>query len=194
MDSFIASWFLEVRKMDNSPTPKFKCPSCGELNSQVAAADEFSCQSCNQLFKLSGHYCPECFEYSEENRASCANCGEILIRSCPKCGRENWSGRHNCRYCGQSLDLFTTVADRYSTTAPADRFQARMQRAKTIRTIDEVASSSRMEELNLAEEVRRSGVMDQERRSRQRDRQLLIAAGAVLLLFLLAIIIFSLII
>ena len=179
--------------MDSAPQTLYKCPSCGEMSIQDTAADEFTCNSCKQVYKLSGHYCPDCFEYNEENRVSCANCGEVLIRSCPQCGRSNWSGRFSCRYCGQALDLFTTVAERYSPTATAERLQAQMQQAKTIRTIDDVASSSTMDELNLAEEVRRNKLWDQEGRRQQRDRQLVVAAAVVLLLFLLALVIFSLI-
>jgi cell division septal protein FtsQ len=69
-----------------------------------------------------------------------------------------------------------------------------MHQAKTIRTIDAVASSKRMEELNLIEEVRKSNIREQEKRRKQRDRQLLIAAGVGLLLFILAIVFFSLLI
>ncbi len=92
------------------------------------------------------------------------------------------------------MDFFTTVAGRHSPTATADRLQAQMHQAKTIRTIDAVSSSIRMEELNLIEEVRKSNIREQEKRRKQKDRQLLIAAGIGLLLFILAIVIFSLLI
>jgi cell division septal protein FtsQ len=69
-----------------------------------------------------------------------------------------------------------------------------MHQAKTIRTIDAVSSSKRMEELNLIEEVRKSNIREQEKRRKHKDRQLLIAAGIGLLLFILAIVIFSLLI
>ncbi|GMQ78546.1 MAG: hypothetical protein BMS9Abin02_1064 [Anaerolineae bacterium] len=180
--------------MDSSYHFKFKCPSCGVVGDQPAEANEVTCQACRQLFMLSGHYCPDCSEYSEKNQVSCTNCGEILMRSCPRCGRENWSGRLNCHYCGQSLDFFTTVAGRHSPTATADRLQAQMQQAKTIRAIDDVASGKRMEELNLIEEVRKSQIREQENKRKQRDRQLLIAAAVGLLLFILVIVIFSLLI
>jgi cell division septal protein FtsQ len=69
-----------------------------------------------------------------------------------------------------------------------------MHQAKTIRTIDAVASRKRMKELNLIEEVRKSNIREQEKKRKQRDRQLLFAAGVGLLLFILAIVIFSLLI
>ena len=180
--------------MDSSPKTLYKCPSCGELNSQNTAADEFTCSACEQVFKLSGHYCPDCFEYSAENRVNCVNCGELLSRTCAQCGRVNWSGRLGCRYCGQPLDLLSTVSKRHGPTATADRLQAQMQQAKTMRTIDEAASRGRMEELEAAEQVRKNQLWAQELRRRQRDRQLLFFAATVLLLFVVAIIIFSLII
>ncbi len=180
--------------MDSSSHFEFKCPACGVVGNQPSEANEFTCQACRKLFVLSGHYCPNCSEYSEENRVSCINCGEVLMRSCPRCGRENWSGRLNCHYCEQSLDFFKTVAGRHSPTATADRLQAQMHQSKTIRTIDAVASRKRMEELNLIEEVRKSNIREQEKKRKQGDRQLLIVAGVGLLLFILAIVIFSLLI
>jgi hypothetical protein len=92
------------------------------------------------------------------------------------------------------LDFFTTVAGRHSPTATADRLQAQMHQAKTIRIIDAVASRKRMEELNLIEDVRKSNIREQEKKRKQKDRQLLIAAGVGLLLFILAIVTFSLLI
>ncbi len=180
--------------MDSSYHFKFTCPSCGVVGDQPADVNVFTCQSCRQQFVLSGHYCPECSEFTEENRVSCHNCGEILMHSCPRCGRENWSGRHICHYCGQTLDFFTTVASRHSPSATADRLQAQMHQAKIIRAIDDVASRKRMEELNLIEEVRKSKIREQEIKRKQGDRRLLIAAGVGLLLFILAIVFFSLLI
>ena len=180
--------------MDSSFYFHFSCPSCGAVSDPPAEANAFTCQACRQEFVLSGHYCSECSEYSEENRVSCKNCGKILMSSCTRCGRENWSGRLNCHYCGQSLDFFTTDAGRHSPTATADRLQAQMHQAKTIRTIDAVASFKRMEELNSIEEVRKSKIREQEKSRKQRDRQLLIGAAVVLFLFILAIVIFSLLI
>lgn len=179
--------------MDSAPQTLYKCPSCGDLNNVVTAADEFICDSCDMVVKLSGHYCPECFEYSGENRASCTYCEGVLMRSCSLCGRANWSGRLSCSYCGQELDFFTIVSERYSPTSTAERLQDQMRQTKAIRAIDDAASSSNMEELNLAEQVRMNEVWNQEKRIQRRDRQLIAAAVALLLLFLIAIVIFSLI-
>ena len=180
--------------MDSVPQTLYSCPSCGELKSHETAADFFTCSSCEKVVKLSGHYCPNCFEYTEDNRASCANCSEILIRSCPQCGQTNWSGRLVCHYCGWALDLFTTASKRNSPTATADRLQAQMRQAITIRAIDDVASRRNMAELNEAEQVRRHDLRNQQKRRQRRDRQLIVAAAALMLLFVIAIVAFSLII
>ena len=115
------------------------------------------------------------------------------MRSCSLCGRANWSGRLSCSYCGQELDFFTIVSERYSPTSTAERLQDQMRQTKAIRAIDDAASSSNMEELNLAEQVRMNEVWNQEKRIQRRDRQLIAAAVALLLLFLIAIVVFSLI-
>ena len=169
-----------------------RCPNCAKISEQTKQAATFTCDHCASEFHLRGHMCPVCYTYTSHERATCENCGEALSRLCSHCGRANWPGHPNCTNCGQSLDFFLTISERHSPTSTADRLNAQMLQAKTLKTIEDINSQRRMSDLQAIEDVRQKKIKMQQLEQERKDRSLFIISGSVLIIFILALAIYAL--
>jgi predicted amidophosphoribosyltransferase len=169
-----------------------RCPNCEKISAHTKQTTTFTCDHCAAEFFLRGHMCPSCYSHSSQERGICESCGEALSRLCSHCGRANWPGHPSCYNCGQSLDFFDSLTERHSPSSTADRLNAQMLQAKTLKTIEDVNSQRRMSELQTIEAVRLKKIEIQQIEQEKKDRWLFILAGSVLFIFLLALVIYAL--
>ena len=174
------------------PAWDIRCPNCAKISKLTKPATTFTCDHCAGESFLRGHLCPGCYAYTSQERGICESCGEALSRLCSHCGRANWPGHPSCYNCGQSLDIFDSLTERHSPTSTADRLNAQMRQAKTLKTIEDIDSQRRMSELQAIEEVRQKKFKMQQIEQERKDRWLFILAGSVLFIFILALVIYAL--
>ena len=162
-----------------------KCPDCGSFaNLGRQMLPTYSCKECGSMFYLMDHLCPYCFSYSNDPRTSCQECGSALSQICDHCGLSNWPGYIACFNCGKSLDILTQIAARHSPDMSIKRLDRQMQQAKTLNTLEEIRAEKSRRELEAIETERRTRLDLMQQTHQSRERQLLLVAGIILIIFI----------
>lgn len=124
----------------------FPCPHCEETILANDKDNHFDCPHCHEDIALTGHLCPYCHIFHEDETSICDNCGATLTRMCTICNFINWSGIEHCENCGSHLDIFENIRQHDKRIASENR-QARIASIKHYNHLEEEASQKRMESL-----------------------------------------------
>ncbi|KAA3664938.1 MAG: serine/threonine protein kinase [Chloroflexi bacterium] len=122
------------------------CPHC---QGTIVANDQHNhleCPHCHNDVMLTGHLCPYCNMFHEDETSICDNCGAALTRICSTCNNSNWGGIERCKNCGSSLDIFESIRQHDRRVATENR-QARLADMRHFNNLENEASQKRMETL-----------------------------------------------
>jgi len=123
--------------------------SCPHCQGTIVANDQhnnLACPHCHNDVTLTGHLCPYCNTFHENETSICDNCGAALTRMCTTCNTLNWGGVERCENCGSSLDIFENIRQHDRRVATENR-QARLADIRHFNHLEEEASQKRMETL-----------------------------------------------
>jgi len=153
------------------------CPNCLNPIDIREHGQHVTCDACHSQFVLSGHICPHCNAYHNEEQAFCRECGEAMTRTCQKCHTINWAGDEYCKQCGAALDIFQLLHIHHSQ-ATSGRLDEQMRNARALKEKELADSERRMEAMLVAERQR---LMEKaRRRQEQSKRDQYIIAGIIL--------------
>ena len=160
---------------DEIPSQIFvPCPHC---QGTIVASDQHSsvnCPHCRQDVNLTGHLCPYCNTFHEQESSICDSCGAAMSRLCNACNTVNWAGVEYCESCGSSLDIFENIRQHDKRIATQNR-QARLSDIRHFNNLEREASKKRMDDLRG----------DVESLKQKANRQRVIRAIAMMIIFAL---------
>ena len=132
---------------DEIPSQIFvPCPHC---QGTIVANDQHSdvnCPHCHKEVTLTGHLCPYCNTFHEQESSICDTCGAAMSRICNTCNTVNWAGVEYCQSCGSSLDIFENIRQHDKRVATLNR-QARLADIREFNNRELEASKQRMDTL-----------------------------------------------
>jgi hypothetical protein len=168
------------------------CPSCRNNIQATEHDSEIQCGTCGDLVLLTGHMCPVCSAYHEEDEIVCLRCGTSLSQVCQSCRHVNWSGREYCFNCGESIDLLSRFVSHGGRTT-ADRLHEQMNEVSLLKQEEESASIDRMSEMLAIEEQRQAEIRKRVSKRKQDERRMIIIVAAAIAFFLLVVVILAIV-
>jgi len=168
------------------------CPNCQAQLPLISGSTKISCGNCHWEFETLHHLCPSCGTYHHLEAAICLECGTPLERMCQHCYTINWSGRQTCSECKSSLDLVESIIGLRSRTTSA-RLQQQMAEARVLKAIERHDSDQRMAAFNQLEKDRRRAITENLTRQKYQERKLLMVTAFAVVVFFVALLIYSLI-
>jgi hypothetical protein len=168
------------------------CPSCRNDIFVSESDSEVQCKICGDSVLLTGHQCPVCSAYHEDEEIVCLRCGSSLSRVCQHCRHVNWSGHESCLNCGESLDLLARFANQEGRTT-ADRLHEQMKHVALLKQEEESASIDRMSEMLAIEQRRQVEIRKRVLKRKQDERRTIIIVGAAIAFFLLVVVVLAII-
>jgi hypothetical protein len=166
---------------------EFECPNCGANEMVADESQQLVCVFCNSSFGEVARICPKCGHYNEADVRHCFQCGTRLVRDCPVCGADNWVLADHCVQCGRNMDMLEQMSRRWRATTQ----QFLMERRATMSSLkeqEERASQERMAAFMETERARQEAIAQAREVQRERDRKLLMAAGVVIVVFALVVV------
>ncbi len=162
------------------------CPNCKNSIDPRDHGKHVTCDACGSQFILDGHFCANCHAYYSEERGFCQECGSAMNRVCRKCNTPNWAGDEYCQKCGAALDIFELLHQQ-NQHKTADRLIEQQESARELKAKEAAASEKRMADLVNIERERQIKLAQRRQVQKQKDKQLFIIVGAVLLFAILLI-------